>query len=108
MDKKEVYITQNAGNNHDIIVEDLGEGFSNEVYEYLEKDMGYELDTEEYINNQKDPEFLNKMGIGLNGIADMSVDGTLEFYSVSIDKHGRENGLIVRYMVDRKKALVVS
>jgi hypothetical protein len=42
------------------------------------------------------------MGIGMNGIADMSIDGILEFNGVSTDKHGRENGLIARYMIDRK------
>jgi hypothetical protein len=101
MDKKEVYITQNAGNNHDVIIEDLGEGISNDVYEYLENNMGYEIN-EEYLISQKDPEYLNKMGIGMNGIADMSIDGILEFNSVSIDKQARENGLIARYMIDRK------
>ncbi len=99
--QQESYLTQDAGNTHDEIVEDIGEGISNEVYEYLEGNMGYDID-EEYLKNQKDPEFLNKMGIGMNGIADMSKDGVLEFYSVSIDKHGRENGLIARYMIDRK------
>ncbi len=64
MDKKEVHMTQNAGNNHDVIIEDLGEHFSNEVYEYLENNMGYEIN-EEYLISQKDPEYLNKMGIGM-------------------------------------------
>jgi hypothetical protein len=51
MDKKEVHMTQNAGNNHDVIIEDLGEGFSNEVYEYLENNMGYEINLAKKTQN---------------------------------------------------------
>jgi hypothetical protein len=97
--KKEIYITLKVGNTGDTQWEDYGTGITN--YEYLEGKMGYDTTTEEYHVNQKDPEYLNKMGIGINSIANLSKSGIVEFHSVTLDKEGRPNGLIATYVLDK-------
>jgi hypothetical protein len=97
--KREIYITLKVGNSCDTQWEDYGTGITN--YEYLEGKMGYDATTEEYHVNQKDPEYLNKMRIGINSIANLSKSGIVEFHSVTLDKEGRPNGLIATYVLDK-------
>ena len=75
-----------------------GTGFEN--YDYVEKNIGYDTDTEEYIEQQKDPDYLNKMGIGIPSIASLSKDGLAEFRSVSINAKGQKEGLVATYTLE--------
>ena len=72
-----------------------GTGFTN--YGYIEKNMGYDTESEEYKIDQRDPDYLNKMGIGIPTIASLSKDGIAEFRSVSKNSKGQEEGLVATY-----------
>ena len=47
--------------------------------------------------DQRDPDYLNKMGIGIPTIASLSKDGIAEFRSVSKNSKGQEEGLVATY-----------
>ena len=97
-DKRVAYIwlpNHKRPNSADIIAE--GTGFTN--YDYIEKNMGYDPESPEYIASQKDPDYLNKMGIGIPTIASLSKDGIAEFHSVSLNVKGQEEGLVATYTV---------
>ena len=53
-----------------------------------------------YIESQKDPDYLNKMGIGIPTIASLSKDGIAEFRSVSLNTKGQEEGLVATYTLE--------
>jgi hypothetical protein len=75
-----------------------GTGFVN--YDYVEKNIGYDTDSPEYIEQQKDPDYLNKMGIGIPSITSLSKEEIAEFRSVSINAKGQEEGLVATYTLE--------
>ena len=101
-----VCITLKAGKNqNDTYVIAPGTGITN--YDYIEKNIGYNTDSEEYIRNQKDPDYLNKMGIGIPSIAKLSKDGIAEFRSVSINAKGQEEGLVATYTLQNGGGFII-
>jgi hypothetical protein len=95
-----VEITLKAGTTgRDIYIITPGTGITN--YSFLETNMGYDTDSEEYKELQRDPDYMNKMGIGIPTIASLSIDGIAEFRSVSINTKGQEEGLVATYTVKR-------
>lgn len=50
----------------------------------------------------KDPEFISQIGIGINSLLWLSKDNTVKFYSVSLDKENRKNGLIATLMMNKE------
>jgi hypothetical protein len=91
-----VCINLKAGKNgQDSYIVAPGTGMRN--YDYIEKNIGYDTDAEEYIQKQRDPDYLNKMGIGIPSIASLSKDGIAEFRSVHMNSKGQEEGLVATY-----------
>lgn len=76
----------------------IGEGTGITNYAYLRDNMGYD-NTEEYIRDLKDPNYMNKMGLGIPSIASLSLEGEAEFRSVFINKKNQEEGLVATYTV---------
>jgi hypothetical protein len=85
-----------AKEGQDVYCIDTGTGITN--YTWIEQHLGYTSD-EEYITNQKDPDYLNKMGYGIPSIANLSKDGIAEFRSIFINTKGQEEGLVATYNV---------
>lgn len=101
-----VRITLKAGKNQsDTYIVAPGTGITN--YEYIENNIGYDTDSEEYIANQKDPDYLNKMGIGIPSIAKLSREGIAEFRSVSINAKGQEEGLVAMYTLQKGGGFII-
>jgi len=75
----------------------IGEGTGFLRYDFIEKNMGYDTESEDYKLEQIDPDYLNKMGIGIPTIATLSKKGIAEFRSVSINAKGQEEGLVATY-----------
>jgi hypothetical protein len=101
-----VRITLKAGKNQsDTHIVAPGTGITN--YEYIENNIGYDTDSEDYIANQKDPDYLNKMGIGIPSIAKLSKEGIAEFRSVSINAKGQEEGLVATYTLQKGGGFII-
>src|SRR5919106_5626807 len=97
--QRNVYITMNVGNTNDLWIEDFGPGIADyEKFKYI----GHDPNDEAHSMRIKDPEFISQMGIGINSLLWLSKDNTVKFYSVSLDKENRKNGLIATLMVNKE------
>jgi hypothetical protein len=105
--KRVVCITLRAGRSgNDLYIVDQGTGITN--YHFIEKHLGYDIDTKEYQAQQLDPDYLNKMGIGIPSMASLSRDHLVEFRSVFINQKGNPEGLIATYsLADRVGGFVI-
>jgi hypothetical protein len=97
--QRNVYITMNVGNTNDLWIEDFGPGIADyEKFKYI----GHDPNDEAHSMRIKDPEFISQMGIGINSLLWLSKDNTVKFYSVSLDKENRKNGLIATLMMNNE------
>ncbi|MPZ05702.1 MAG: hypothetical protein GEU26_04680 [Nitrososphaeraceae archaeon] len=97
--QKKIYITINVGNTNDLWIEDFGPGITD--YEKF-KNIGHDPNDEVHNARIKDPEFISQIGIGINSLLWLSKDNTVKFYSVSLDKENRKNGLIATLMMNNE------
>lgn len=81
----------------DAHIEDPGIGFV-QKYSYLERKIGYDTTTKEYADQQNDENYLNKMGIGIPSICNLSKSETVEFRTVSLNEQHQEMGLVCTYL----------
>lgn len=96
--RRDVFITLKAGPDmKDTYIIDEGTGITN--WSYIMRHAGYEPTSEEYIRNLKDPNYMNKMGLGIPCIASLSLEGEAEFRSVFLNPKGQEEGLVATYTV---------
>jgi hypothetical protein len=102
--QRKIYITINAGNTNDLWIEDFGPGITD--YEKF-KNIGHDPNDEVHNARIKDPEFISQIGIGINSLLWLSKDNTVKFYSVSLDKENRKNGLIATLMMNNEDIFFV-
>jgi len=98
-EQRKIYITKNVGATNDMWIEDYGTGISD--YEKF-KNIGHDPNDEVHNERIKDPEFISQIGIGINSLLWLSKDKTVKFYSVSLDRENRKNGLIATLMMDKE------
>lgn len=104
--ERTVTIILKAGRNgQDAYIVAPGTGITN--YDYIEKNIGYDTDSEEYILKQRNPDYLNKMGIGIPSIASLSRDGIADFRSVSLNSKGQEEGLVATYTLQGEGGFII-
>ena len=99
IEQRNIYITKNVGNTNDMWIEDFGPGITD--YEKF-KNIGHDPNDEIHNERMKDPEFISQIGIGINSLLWLSKDNTVKFYSVSLDKENRKNGLITTLMMNKE------
>lgn len=97
--QKNIYITINGGNTNDLWIEDFGPGITD--YDKF-RNIGHDPNDEIHNIRIKDPEFISQIGIGINSLLWLSKDNTVKFYSVSLDKENRKNGLIATLMMNNE------
>ena len=99
----DIFLPRNSTSHAHIVAP--GTGFTN--YDYIEKNMGYDIESDDYKIEQTDPDYLNKMGIGIPTIASLSKKGIAEFRSVSRNAKGQEEGLVATYTLENGGGFIV-